>query len=177
MSACQDFSEDLTAWVEEQLPAQRWEQLSEHVTHCPRCAAEAHSLRAAIVWQQRALQAVAALDGVDPLALKVRLRRELRAAADDKAPAWGLRAVWATTFGRFALAGAAVSVAATVLLLGVGPEMVLMPLGLEAPPPAVVQQTDFFKDYPLIERLDVLEHFDTVESVPLDDDGSASQHG
>ena len=51
-----------------------------------------------------------------------------------------------------------------------------MPLGLESPPPAVVQHTELFKDYPLIERLDVLEHFDTVESVPLDDE-SAAQRG
>jgi len=176
MSRCQDFREDLTAWAEGQLPARQHERVSEHVTHCPHCGAEANRLRSAIAWQQHALRAVASLDGVDPLALSARLRRELTAAANDKAPAWSLRDVWGTMLGRLALAGAAVSVAAVVLLLAIGPGMVLMPLGLEAPPPAVTQQTDFFKDYPLIERLDVLEHFDTVESVPLDDD-SASQHG
>ena len=176
MSGCQDFREDLTAWAEGQLPARQHERISEHVTHCAHCAAEADSLRSAIAWQQRALRAVASMDGVDPLALSARLRRELTAVANDKAPAWSLRDVWATMVGRLVLAGAAVSVAAAVLLLKIGPGMVLMPLGLEAPPPAVTQQTDFFKDYPLIERLDVLEHFDTVESVPLDDD-STSQHG
>jgi anti-sigma factor RsiW len=174
MSGCQDFSEDLTAWVEGQLPGWQQERMSEHLRHCLQCATEADSLRCAITWQRRALQAVAALDGVDPLALQAKLRRALTtAAANDRAPAWGLRDLWATTLGRLALAGATVSIAALVLLLALGPGMVLMPLGLEAPPPAVAQQTDFFKDYPLIERLDVLEHFDTVESVPLDDDGAA----
>ena len=176
MPGCQDFSEDLTAWVEGQLSAWQQERLSEHVTHCLQCAAEADSLRAAIAWQRQALRAVAVLDGVDPLALQARLRHDLTTAANDMAPAWSLRELWETTFGRLALAGAGVAVAALIVLLAVGPGMVLMPLGLEAPPPAVTQQTDFFKDYPLIERLDVLEHFDTVESVPLDDD-SASQSG
>jgi hypothetical protein len=69
-----------------------------------------------------------------------------------------------------------VTIAVAAVLLAVGPQMVLMPLGLESPPPAVAQHTGLFKDYPLIERLDVLEHFDTVESVPLDDEG-ASRHG
>ncbi len=176
MSDCQDFREDLTAWVEGQLPASEQERISDHVRQCLQCAAEAESLRSVIVWQRRALQALAASDGIDPLALKARLRRELTTAADDRVPRWSLRDLWTTAVGRLALAGAAVSVAALILLLTVGPGMVLMPLGLEAPPPAVTQQTDFFKDYPLIERLDVLEHFDTVESVPLDDDG-ASQSG
>jgi predicted anti-sigma-YlaC factor YlaD len=176
MSDCQDFREELTAWVEGQLPARQHERISEHVTHCPQCAVEADSLRSAIAWQRRALRAVVSLDAVDPLALSARLRRQLSAAADDRAPAWILRDLWTTTVGRLALAGAAVSVAALVFLLEIGPGMVLIPLGLEAPPAAVARRTEFFKDYPMIERLDVLEHFDTVESVPLDDD-SASQHG
>jgi anti-sigma factor RsiW len=91
MSGCQDFREDLTAWTEGQLPTRQHQRLSEHVTHCAQCAAEADSLRSAIVWQQRALRAVTSLDGVDPLALSARLRRELAAVASDK-DGWRWRA-------------------------------------------------------------------------------------
>ena len=165
----------MTAWVDGALPAPRHSLLSQHLTQCARCAAEVEGLRTAITWQQQALRGLATLDDLDPHALTVRLQRELAAEADGQVPAWGIRHVWASMWGRLALAGAAVSLAAIVLLLAVGPGMVLMPLGLESPPPAVVQRTELFKDYPLIERLDVLEHFDTVESVPLDDE-SVSQH-
>ena len=173
MPDCHDFSEDLTAWVDGQLPARQHARVGEHVMHCVHCAAEADSLRMTIAWQQRALQAVAELEGVDALALKARLRRGLAAEGDEAVAAWSLRHVWTSMWGRLALAGAAVSVAAVILMLVGGPAMVLIPLGIESPPPAVAQHTELFKDYPLIERLDVLEHFDTVESVPLEDEGAS----
>ena len=175
MSGCHDFSEDLTAWVDGQLPDRRHDQIRQHLAACARCSAEMHSLRTAITWQRHALRAMTVADGIDAVALKTRLRRTLAAEVDEGIPAWTLRDVWASLWGRLALVGATVSVAVAVLLLAGGPGMVLMPLGLESPPPAVVQQTELFKDYPMIERLDVLEHFDTVESVPLDDEGAAQR--
>jgi anti-sigma factor RsiW len=176
MPGCHNLSEDLTAWIEGQLLPRQHERIRLHIAHCVRCAREIDSLRAAIAWQQHALRAVTALDGVDTSVLKARLRHDLAKDAASATPAWNLRHVWASMWGRLALAGAAAVVVAIVFLLAGGPGMVLMPLGLESPPPAVAQQTELFKDYPLIERLDVLEHFDTVESVPLEDD-SASQRG
>lgn len=176
MASCSDFREDLTAWVDGQLPDRYHEEIRQHLAICAPCSAEAESLRAAVAWQGRALQAVATLDGVDTVALRARLRRGLAAHADTESPVWSLRPLWASMWGRLALAGAAASVAAVALMWVGGPAMVLIPLGLESPPPAVAQHTELFKDYPLIERLDVLEHFDTVESVPLDDE-SAAQRG
>jgi hypothetical protein len=175
MSGCHDFSEDLTGWVDGQLPDRRYDQVRRHLAACVACSTEIASLRAAVTWQRQALRAMTAADGLDTVALKTRLRRTMAAEVDEAVPTWSLREVWASMWGRLALAGAAVSLAVAVLLLAGGPGMVLMPLGLESPPPAVVQHTDLFKEYPMIERLDVLEHFDTVESVPLDDEGAAQR--
>jgi len=175
MSGCHDFSEDLTAWIDGQLTERRQNQVRRHLAACNCCSAQVDDLRAAIAWQRSALRAITTADGVDAAASQARLRRAIAAEADEGTLAWSLRDVWASMWGRLALAGAAVSVAVAVLLLAGGPGMVLMPLGLEPPPPAVVQHTELFKDYPMIERLDVLEHFDTVESVPLDDEDAAQR--
>jgi hypothetical protein len=56
------------------------------------------------------------------------------------------------------------------------PETVLVPLGIKSPPAAVSQAPVLFKDYPVIEKLDLLEHFDTVDSIPELDDDSASEN-
>ena len=175
MRGCHDISQDLTAWIEGELAQRRCEHIREHLTACAPCSAEAASLRVAIAWQQRALRKVTSLDGVATVALRAQLQRAL-AEAEKRTPLWQWRPGWSSIWGRLALAGAALSFAVVVLLLAGGPGMVLMPLGLESPPAAVVQHTELFKDYPLIERLDVLEHFDTVESMPLDDE-SAAQRG
>jgi len=175
MPGCHTVSQDLTAWIEGELPERRCDQIRAHLTACARCNAEAGSLRMAIAWQQRALRAVTSLDGIATAALRAQLQYAL-AEAEERTPLWRWRPAWSSIWGRLALAGAAFSFAVVVLLLAGGPSMVLMPLGLESPPVAVVQHTELFKDYPLIERLDVLEHFDTVESMPLDDD-SAAQRG
>jgi Putative zinc-finger len=176
MTSCHEIGEDLTAWIEDQLPTRRRERVRAHLSACAPCAAEADSLRTAIAWQQRALRAVSVLDNIDAAAMKAGLRRGLAAEAAEVAAAWTVRDVWASMWGRLALAGVTVSLVVLVVLLAIGPGMVLMPLGLESPPQAVAQHTEFFKDYPLIEQLDVLEHFDTVESVPLDD-GEARKRG
>ena len=175
MLGCHNVSQDLTAWIEGELPERRCDYIREHLAACARCSAEAGSLRMAIAWQQRALRAVTSLDGIATVALRAQLQHAL-AEAERRTPLWGWRPAWSSIWGRLALAGAALSFAIVVLLLAGGPGMVLMPLGLESPPAAVAQHTELFKDYPLIERLDVLEHFDTVESMPLDDE-SAAQRG
>ena len=176
MLGCHNVSQDLTAWIEGELPQRRCDHIREHLTECARCSVEADSLRMAIAWQQRALRALTSLDGMAAVPSRARLQRALAAEAEKRMPLWGWFPAWSSMRGRLALAGVALSFAVVVLLLAGGPGMVLMPLGLESPPPAVVQHTELFKDYPLIERLDVLEHFDTVESMPLDDE-SAAQSG
>ena len=176
MLGCRNVSQDLTAWIEGELPERRCDCIREHLAACARCSAEVDSLRMAVVWQQRALRAVTSLDGIATAALRARLRLDLAAGAEERTLLWRWRQPWVSMWGRLALAGAAFSLALVILLLAGGPGMLLMPLGLESPPPAVVQHTELFKDYPLIERLDVLEHFDTVESMPLDDE-SAVQRG
>ena len=176
IARCSDLNEDLTAWIEGQLPERRGEQIRRHLVACASCRGEAESLRDAIAWQGKTLRAVVVERSVDAVALKERLRHKLLAEAAERPALWTLRDAFGSLWGRLALAGAAVSLGGVALVLAGGPGMVLMPLGLESPPPAVVQRTDLFKDYPLIERLDVLEHLDTVESVPLDDD-SVPQRG
>jgi len=174
MLGCQNVRQDLTAWIEGELPEQRCDHIREHLAACAGCSAEAASLRMAIAWQQRALRAAMSLDGMATVALGAQLQRALAATAKPT-PLWPWRPAWSSIWGRLALTGAALSFAVVVLLLAGGPGMVLMPLGLESPPAAVVQHTELFKDYPLIERLDVLEHFETVESMPLDDESAAQQ--
>src|SRR5206468_3127715 len=68
-----------------------------------------------------------------------------------------------------ALAAAALVVLMLVEVAG-GPEDVLVPIGVKAPPPAVSHKPGLFRDYAIIEKLDALENFDTVEVEPLDDD-------
>ncbi len=170
---CRSVTEDLSAWIEGQVSRRRDDRIRRHLAACAPCAAEAESLRAAIAWQRRALRAVATVNDLDAGPLWLQVRRILVAQVDEGRRPWRfLRPVW-PHWGRVALAGAALSVAASVLFLVGGPGMVLIPLGLESPPSAVARHTELFKEYPLIEQLDVLEHFDTVESVPLDDEGAA----
>lgn len=175
MPRCGSFREDLTAWIDGQLPRERAAEVGQHATQCPTCGAEVSSLRAAIDWQRQALRVVTTVDGIDTAALQSRLRRGVAAHVDDSTLALRLRGVWSSMWGRAALAGVAASVAAIVILVGRDPGMVLIPLGLESPPPAIATQTELFREYPLIEQLDVLENFDTVESVPLDDEGAPQQ--
>jgi hypothetical protein len=170
---CRSVAEDLTAWIEGGLPRRRDDRIRRHVAACADCAAQAESLRTAVAWQRRALQAVSAATDVDPAPLCAHLRRVLVAQAAEGRWGWRFLPPVSSLWGRVALAGAALSAAAVVLFLAGDSGMVLIPLGLESPPPAVTRQTELFKEYPLIEQLDVLEHFDTVESVPLDDEGAA----
>ena len=58
MLGCHNVSQDLTAWIEGELPERRCDHIREHLTACARCSSEADSLRTVIVWQQRALRTV-----------------------------------------------------------------------------------------------------------------------
>ncbi len=172
MQSCRTIQENLTAWIDGELSARWNDRVGQHVQACSACAAETESLRAAIEWQRRTLVNAIVVEGLDPAVLQRRFERALR--ADDEAT---VERGWSWLWRPVAFASAAVAVAAGVLLfVAGGPQAILMPLGLEAPPAAVGLAPDLFRDYPLIQRLDFLEHFDTVESVPLDDE-QGSENG
>jgi anti-sigma factor RsiW len=164
MPSCRSVRANLTAWIDGELSS-RWEaRVRRHLNGCEACVAEAENTRAAIESQRRWLGQAVALADFDPEPLRVRLRL---AVAREPQPAPG----WLWPLRPLALAGAAVAAAiALAVFIAGGPKAVLIPLGVEPPPPVVATETDLFKDYVLIQHLDALENFDTVESVPLDDD-------
>jgi len=162
MARCWMVRGDLTAWVDGELSARRAERVRRHLASCSACAAEAEGLRDVIAQQRRLLTRLAAVE-VSPT-LSRRLLREI--AQESAAPRGWL---WLFRPVAVAAATAAVGVVGLFTIAG-GPRAVLIPLGVEPPPPAVTRTTDLFKDYPIIEKLDALENFDTVESVPLDED-------
>lgn len=165
MSNCRAVQEELTAWCDGELSDRQAQGIEQHLHACPACAAEAEGIRAAVHWQREALAQVVTAPDLNLAMLHGNLRRSLAADPEPQ------RASWTWLFRPFALAGAAVMIAAMVLfsLLG-GPKAVLIPLGVEPPPVEVSSEPELFENYQLIQHLDALENFDTVESVPLDDD-------
>jgi anti-sigma factor RsiW len=180
MARCKTVQENLTAWIDRALP-HRWDdRIRRHVAACARCAAEAESLRSAIESQRHALSALLASPDFDTRRSQVRLAQAL--ATERAAHSWTwhspewIEPTWQRLMRPLAVAGATLAVAGVLLAVAGGPAAVLIPLGVESPPPAVAREPDLYKDYPLIQHLDALEHFDTVESTPLDDD-QGTQNG
>jgi anti-sigma factor RsiW len=171
MARCRVVQENLTAWIDGEA-SDRWDtRIRDHLAACVTCAAEAESLRAAVAHHRRALGRTVAVDDVDLGSMAARLRRALAGEPEEAEPMWN----W--TSRPFALVGAALMVAMVLLAVAAGgASRVLIPLGVQSPPPAVTRAPDLFKDYELINHLDALENFDTVQSVPLDDE-SSSQRG
>jgi anti-sigma factor RsiW len=170
MASCRVIRENLTAWIDGELSSRWDDRVRGHLAECAACTTEADGLRKSIALQRRALSQVTSLPGFDPAPAWARVQRALRTAAADTPETW--TAVVRAWFSRpLALAGAAVAVG-LILLLAVagGPKAVLIPLGVAPPPVAVTSHPDLFKDYSLIQHLDALENYDTVESEPLDDD-------
>lgn len=165
MASCRAVQRELTAWCDGELSRRRAERIAHHLAACATCAAEAESLRAAIAWQRQALPQIMAAGDLDVVPLHAQLRRALAADREPRPQPW------AWLFRPVAIAGAAAIVAIVVLLsiMG-GPRAVLIPLGVESPPVAVTSEPELFENYQMIQQLDAMENFDTVESVPLDDD-------
>ncbi len=141
-------------------------------------------MRAAIQGQRRLLPRLAAAPDLDSGALWTALQEELASAAQSPPPErrpwlrwWETLEGWEWLWRPVAVVGGAVAVVlvAALALLG-GPQKVLVPLGVAPPPPAVSRSPEFFKDYSLIQHLDALENFDTVNAEPLDD-AQASEQG
>jgi anti-sigma factor RsiW len=168
MTSCRGVQKNLTAWVDGELSPHWTERVRAHVAKCPRCAAEADSLRTSIVLQSTVLTRLSEASDVDTAALGARLRRAVATEAEAHWPAWS----W--IFRPVVLAPALALLAVLLLFTAAGgPTDVLVPLGVVPPPPAVKRAPGLFKDYTLIQHLDALQHFDTVESEPLDDEQGA----
>ena len=177
MARCRRVRAELSAWIDGALPSRPAQRVRRHLAVCPGCAAEAEELRSAIAWQRQVLPAVLATCEPDVPLLQVRMEQ---AIDSERLVNGGKRRarMWIRGWRRGLLGPlAAAAAAATVLLILVsllgGPSAVLIPLGIESPPPAVARQPELFMDYSLIQHLDALEHFDTVESTPLDADQGA----
>jgi anti-sigma factor RsiW len=157
-TTCRSVEPDLVAWIDGALPDRRARRVAVHVEGCPTCGAAAGSLRASARAQSRALRRHLADRPPDV----DRMWRHTRASLADvpPQPRWNL--AWVV---RPAVAFA-VSLA-FVLGLGVtavgGPETVLISLGVEEPPLPLEKKPDLFKEYSIIEELDVLERFDTAD--------------
>lgn len=165
MANCRAVKRDLTAWCDGEL-SRRWaERIEQHLAECAVCSAEAESLSAAIRWQHQALSRVTAVADYEFGGLEAKLRRALAAEREVPAPFWS----WPFRPVAIALAAAMIGVIMLFSIMG-GPNAVLIPLGIESPPVAVSSEPELFENYQLIQHLDALENFDTVESVPLDDD-------
>jgi len=170
MPSCRAIQEDLTAWIDGELPPRPDARVQRHLATCARCAAEAQRVRAAIATHTHMLTAMTAVDDVVSGALWNRLHAAMQ-QEPEPISTWSRVRGW--LLQPLPLAGATVAAAAVlILLIAGGPAAVLIPLGVEAPPLAVKANPDLFRNYPLIQHLDVLENFDTVESIPLDDDQS-----
>jgi anti-sigma factor RsiW len=171
MVRCWSARRNLTGWLDGELPERQARRVSRHLGTCKPCSAEAEGLRAAVDWQRRVLPCLVTVGELDASRLRFELLSAVAAAPNPTLPAW-------TPFFRpIAVAGAAALVGAILFLVSVlgGPNAVLIPLGVESPPVAVTREPDLFENYQLIQQLDVLENFDTVESEPLDDDQSPQQ--
>ncbi|HXQ21753.1 MAG TPA: zf-HC2 domain-containing protein [Candidatus Acidoferrales bacterium] len=180
MLRCSGVREDLTAWIDGALPSRRHERVRQHVAACRACAAEAERVRAAIEWQRRLLARALAVPDVEVQPLQARLQQavalEHRTERGDRSVSVWTRMWQPGMFRPLAVTGAVVSAVLAFVAFAGGPSALLIPLGIESPPAAVASQPELFKDYSLIQHLDALEHFDTVESMPLDDD-QTTQNG
>ena len=167
MDHCRAVKREFTAWCDGELSRREAERLEQHLAACAACSAEADSLSVAVRWQRQALRHVTAVADHECAPLQARLRRALATEIEPRAQGQ----FWSWIFRPVAIATAAAMIAIIVLfsVLG-GPNAVLIPLGVEAPPVAISREPDLFEDYQLIQHLDAMENFDTVESVPLDED-------
>ncbi|HVN85803.1 MAG TPA: zf-HC2 domain-containing protein [Candidatus Binatia bacterium] len=163
---CASIRPDLVAWVDGQLSSRRAERVRRHVDDCATCAAEAKSLAAVIESQRTGLTEQLAAVSPDIDRLWRQLSGRLHAPQADVGRRRELVWVWRPALG--------LAVAAALLWLGSAafeePAAVLISVGVKAPPAKVTQQPELFKDFAIIQDLDVLERFDTAETEPPEGD-------
>jgi anti-sigma factor RsiW len=168
MTSCKLVHENLTAWIDGELPKAEALGVESHLDGCQTCAAEARALRSAISWQTEILPTKLLEAPVDVGALRLGLHRQmarLRQREEPVAPSW----TWLVR--PFALAASALAVAVLVIVWrSAEPQPLLVSLGVEPPPAEVVTRPDKFQYLDVIENLDVLEHFEAVQAVHLEDE-------
>ncbi|MBP1684017.1 MAG: putative zinc-finger [Deltaproteobacteria bacterium] len=172
MIRCWFAQRNLTAWLDGELPEPRTRRLRHHLDACSRCSREAEHLRSAVHWHRRALPHLLTGGALETISFQNTMHSVL--LAERRATV----APWTRPIRPMVLAGAALMAGLILVLLSVagGPSAVLIPLGVTSPPVAVTREPDLFENYQLIQQLDALENFDTVQSEPLDDD-ETSHHG
>ncbi len=171
MTRCSDIRKDLTALADGALTGAEAERLRDHLQTCGDCRRELRSIERTVHIQQSAL----ALPLPElSLGFETRLRQKL-AEANEVSPGWAAWLAWIWK----PLAVAAVTATAILVAAGPlgGPSTVLVPLGLQSPPPKLAKETELFQDYPIIEHLDEFENFESVEAIPLDENGKRKGAG
>ncbi len=174
MANCEAIRTDLTAHADGQ--RSRWRQWRAQ-RHCRRCRdCEAHAGRIAQDISDQAILLTRALAVPDLDADAMRRKTRILIAAlprEDEAPTPVAR--W---YARPALALATLLLAIAVgTWQAGGTDTVLITLGILDPPSTVAHETELFQEYRLIQHLDALENFDSVNSVPLDEGDRTSSRG
>lgn len=180
MPSCARVRSNLTAWIDGELTPRLDERVQLHLARCPACSAEAGSLRAAIARQGQVLARLTGAERVDarPLwaALHQAIAREERIPSRRWLPRWDADAPrWGWLLRPVTVVSATAAAVVLVFVVFGGTQRVLVPLGVAPPPPAVARSPELFKDYSLIQHLDALENFDTVNAEPLDDEQTSEQ--
>ncbi len=172
MPRCPTIKENLTAWIDGELSVGWSERIEQHLARCPSCSDEARHLRGSVELQRRLLPQLVGASASDADRLFASVRRRIAAAGADEEPErWWRRVSWTGLLRPLPMAAvAAVLLLVTLVEVAGGPDDVLIPVGVKAPPAVVSHKPGMFRDYAIIEELDALENFDTVEVEPLDDD-------
>jgi anti-sigma factor RsiW len=163
---CAAVRRDLIAWIDGALVARRAQRIARHLETCAACAAEAEAVRVSVGAQTSALRGAVAIESADLDQLWRRLGPRL--VDVDTEPVG-----WRAALRPLVRPALAIGVAAIALLVGVssidGPDTVLITVGVKAPPLALQTKPELFKDYAIIQQLDVLERFDTADVEPIMD--------
>lgn len=168
MFACRVVDRNLTAWADGELAARAQRRVSRHLDTCAACATQARELQRAVQFQRQALRSLQQSTEPPDEALWRAVLRARQAESPRRAAAG-----WAWL--RPLAIGCAVTMFSLVAFVGAagGPQAVLVPLGIKQPPPVVSRAPALFKEYQVIEKLEMLEHFETVDTVPLDEEAES----
>lgn len=172
MPSCRRVKNNLTAWIDGEAGRVWGDRIEAHLQRCPSCQAEEQFLRATISHQRELLCHLLNPVPSDTAGMLAAIRKQAaqqdHSAWLDEDEPWWTRWGWLLRPVPVALAVAALLMVTLVEVAG-GPEDVLVPIGIKAPPAAVKRKPAMFRDYAIIEKLEALENFDTVDVEPLDD--------
>lgn len=157
---CDGARADLVAWVDGALPTRRARQLARHLDACQQCASEGASVRASARQQQTLLRSLTGAETVDVDDLWRRMRLRLAAEPEPARRSLSLRWLWRPALA-FAVTLAVVWGGVTTLG---DHDALLISTGVKSPPKKLEEKPDLFKEYAVIEELEVLERFHTADT-------------